>query len=1234
MPITESDIKLLQSARMTDTSDGGGRMTGNVVQSGVDNNIFDDVSNLDRVYGNVSMRKVFPAVLTNTTDKYLGARVIIDEPPEDTNIDGTLFSASSLFDIRDAAKARLEAYLAPGAPYQGLLYGPHIAGMMTVLLFQQEDRELPAIGDTLLLRQMVGSVLREQYVRLTSVSGEIATFTDSNGNFTRRVVTCTIGDALRYDFTGLEARRVDSDIDFTLFARVYTTLVANAAQYYGIKPLQTAASVGAFNIKATSAFSSLVPSAQLETALLDVSASGFSAAYPPTGTTVTFNTSNPWQVTMPLSIGSSVAAGSLSASIGGVGTVTDNGVGALLLGGVEIGSIDYANGIMVLADATYNNGGNNTITYEIAAPTILALQSDYTEVTIAGRSLTQVKTLFGDIEPKTLNVSYMANGKWYVLRDKGDGVIRGDVDGIGAGQVNYSTKSVSVTLGALPDVGSHIIYQWGLKEAIISNVGLPQGTDTPAMMFETSITATDSTENVTVTWNDGGPQSFGWSRTGGHTGSGGTFKPYGSKAAIVFDYLPPKGTNVTVVGQVRTPVDANYVATDKTSFTLPTPPLPRSLNFTINIQQVFSIGDGMYNGYSCVLQIATYHGDATFSNSNKTVTILRSIPVRDDGYGNIQFDSSAAFSGDVYCKNLTTFGTVDYTTGLVSLTGAILHGPTWEGPSIWGWSVATGTGAMATTWQGWQGATRTATTNVPAQAGTVYYRTGTLTPVNITEPVNKLVLPISTPPSGYEMSQVSFKLGTKPYRRSTSNPADLVTNFNSVTGGGTVVGTVATGNVTLTEWVAGVASAVGDFAAGATRVTEAANASFTADRIVFRAPTAPLRPGSFTVSGRMGNYRGSGNTPFTVTADENGIINAPNLFGYVDFNTGICVLYGQAFGGSPEEIAELEQLPDLNVPAWLTARNPGWSSYNPGMIVTSSVTYNAVAYSYLPLDATVLGLDPVRLPSDGRVPIYKAGRVVVVHNTQKLAPQTVANSQTVNCGRTLLARIRVFGNDGLEITSGFTKNLDAGTITFTNVAGYSQPVTIEHRIEDEALCTDAQITGDLRLSRPLTHAYPANTSYVSSAYIAGTLQAAAQDSFAQETWTNVWSNERIGNTLLAQYDDTTYPLVVTNAGAITERWAIIFTSNTTFNLVGEEVGQIITGDTATPLAPVNPATGVPYFTLQPSGWGSGWVAGNVLRFNTSGANFPLWIARTVRQSPSAPPGTDQMTISIRGDIDQ
>jgi hypothetical protein len=403
------------------------------------------------------------------------------------------------------------------------------------------------------------------------------------------------------------------------------------------------------------------------------------------------------------------------------------------------------------------------------------------------------------------------------------------------------------------------------------------------------------------------------------------------------------------------------------------------------------------------------------------------------------------------------------------------------------------------------------------------------------------------------------------------------------------------------------------------------NNKFISSEITFRTPTAPLRPGGFSVLGTM--YNG---TTFSLTADANGKIDGTYVAGVVNYQTGVCRLWAKETRTSWQSsdnayvfagyYSQVLQYPNIYL---------AFEGFR-----TGTVRYNAVAFTYLPLDAGILGLDPVRLPSDGRVPIFKSGRVVVVHNTQSLSPQTVSNSQTVNCGRTLLSRIRVFGNDGLEITSGFTKNLDAGTITFTNVAGFSQPVTIEHRIEDEALCADAQITGDLRLTRPLTHAYPADTSYVSSAYIKGTLQAAAQSSFSQEAWTNVWSDVAIGNPILAQYNDTVNPIVVTNAGAITERWALIFQSSTTFNLVGEEVGQIISGDTSTTLSPVNPATGVPYFTLQPAGWGNGWVAGNVLRFNTSGANFPLWIARTVRQSPTAPPGTDQMTISIRGDIDQ
>lgn len=59
---------------------------------------------------------------------------------------------------------------------------------------------------------------------------------------------------------------------------------------------------------------------------------------------------------------------------------------------------------------------------------------------------------------------------------------------------------------------------------------------------------------------------------------------------------------------------------------------------------------------------------------------------------------------------------------------------------------------------------------------------------------------------------------------------------------------------------------------------------------------------------------------------------------------------------------------------------------------------------------------------------------------------------------------------------------------------------------------------------------------------------------------------------------------------------------------------------------------MPYFSIAPAGWGSGWAAGNVVRLNTVAANFPVWVARTVLQGPAAVQN-DQFTIGIRGDVD-
>ena len=56
----------MESERMDDTDNGGGRMTGNEVLTGNVNNMFSDISRLDRVKGRVSMRKGFVGAFTGS----------------------------------------------------------------------------------------------------------------------------------------------------------------------------------------------------------------------------------------------------------------------------------------------------------------------------------------------------------------------------------------------------------------------------------------------------------------------------------------------------------------------------------------------------------------------------------------------------------------------------------------------------------------------------------------------------------------------------------------------------------------------------------------------------------------------------------------------------------------------------------------------------------------------------------------------------------------------------------------------------------------------------------------------------------------------------------------------------------------------------------------------------------------------------------------------------------------
>ncbi len=176
------------------------------------------------------------------------------------------------------------------------------------------------------------------------------------------------------------------------------------------------------------------------------------------------------------------------------------------------------------------------------------------------------------------------------------------------------------------------------------------------------------------------------------------------------------------------------------------------------------------------------------------------------------------------------------------------------------------------------------------------------------------------------------------------------------------------------------------------------------------------------------------------------------------------------------------------------------------------------------------------------------------------------------------------------------------------------------------------IGGQIKLFTKLTANFPADETYVSTLVRFGDLQARVEYLFTQKTWGNAWANERVGDDSLASYNDVIYPVEVLNRNAITERWAVIFTSASDFYVLGEYSGVLALGSTAADCAPINPYTGEAYFRIRHEGWGAGWVSNNVLRFNTVGAIGHVWVIRTV-QAGEAVVATDQGRVELRGDAD-
>lgn len=469
--IHSDDIKLLESARMADTSDGGGGATGKVIEDGKTHNIFPPISTDNRAQGAFHTRKVYGLAHTDNTELLLGAGFSVMEPPQDPKVSVLLFQTPGWFDERTEAINLVERYRVKGPRMLGRIADVHYAGTKILQLYNVADSGFPNPGDTIFLRNPNG---QEQPVRVLKTTRSTAVIqTDEGGPWTVYLCTCQLNKMLDFE---LQGRPIQKSAPGSNAAVVFTESPAEGARFYGVKRLGVNASIGHRSIYLDGGIMvNLVPASTVPEPVID--------QYPlmqrPTLSRTaqgTLNISVPSLALGPgtvLQLPTAVEPGSLTMSHY-IAEFTTEANGNLMQGSVVVGTVDHTGRTITMLGSAPNYGTtNNSITYRPATRTGATAHSIGIEVTSANQSTAWVRSLAPTAAPGTLSFSYMANGTWYELTDDGTGKLSGADSSYGTGQLNYVTGSMAVTTGALPDVGSMIIIMWGEADSAEQATGLP-----------------------------------------------------------------------------------------------------------------------------------------------------------------------------------------------------------------------------------------------------------------------------------------------------------------------------------------------------------------------------------------------------------------------------------------------------------------------------------------------------------------------------------------------------------------------------------------------------------------------------------------------------------------------------------------------------------------------------------------------------------------------------------------
>lgn len=1200
--INRSDLQFFPSERLTDNDDGGGMPLGTPI-SGEANELFNPISSIARINGAFHLRLVYAGVQRADDEPLIGSFAAITKPPSDPTVSYLLSRATKFGELRHESLDRIEAYNVATIESRMLLLSTQSKNSRLVQAYQRVGEPLPVVGDVYCLRQeKAGFPKVEQYIQVTRVTSEDRTFTvrgNSQRDFTRTVIKMEISSKLEADFVGSDYPD-ESYIDNP--TKIREVSVADAAQYYGIKPLAAPITKDEITLQIPDLMEKIVPTNQVEVRLSDLTAAGQRQTLLDGSKTgadgiikLQVAKSHSAGSTTSLYTGNAITPGSLVIDTA-AGQIKDKGA-ALMLGEVVVGNVNQAAGEITINGTSFS-GYITSLDFRPAGRELQVGDTASTPVTINNRSYIWGRNINPPPAPGSLLVSYRAQGRWYDLRDSGDGVLRGASAAHGSGSINFVTGSVEISTGELPDVGSSILYTWGGRARYFNRAD-----QVPSAKMLLRLIQPARAASLSLKWNDGTAKTAVSDARGNITGDWtGKFTPRAFEIRIDTgaNFNHPAGAlDITVqysTGNVQTS-DITLSKLDgagKVSFTL-ADFLPGTVQIDYNLRTPLG-----------------YH----VTDPEDDVNTLPAA-ITDDGQGNlINVDSIVV-------------GTIDYVTGAGSFDPSLTRK---LGKPVYTYShetvqVFTGVNMMTTELKPvafldhyeYESVVMTLPDNKTTAASVSCFGSDGATAhtdILSSGPIEMDLLPayaeVITP------SSVNFNWAGKNY---FDREGRLYTDLNPSTGAATAVGDIdyQSGRATLNSW---------QWVNGNPTTLKSLLTSLTGnpvDKVTFRTPSAPLRPDSLNVWATAVD-----GTRISAIANVQGNLKAANIEGVVDVEYGVASVQFGAYVTA----AGKESEPWYSAEA-VTSDGKIWQ---PKQVFAETITYNATSYSYLPIDSNVVKIDTVRLPQDGRIPIFRRGDTIIIGNRQTTDIGSAhTGGQTVMLPRNDVTRIAVVDADDKNIDASlWDYDLAAGTITWKtplDLSMYKMPLKVMHAQEERNRIIQADIDGTLTLLFAMRRSYPIADTYVSSVLIGGDLQVRVSIPFTQKSWNNVWLDTPVGAQLLNKLNLKDYPMVLTDDGAIKERWMIKMTGANQFELYGETLGFVMRGDTLTDLAPINPATGKPYFTLPKQAFGADapWSTQDIIRFNTWGTLLPILVLCAVQPNPNPPTGTDGYTMCLYGD---